>query len=321
MNADRKRVLNLLAEGKIDSDQAECLLDALGQTEGGRDDFASRPPSAVGQVERVIVTVPPETEPPEGQDHDDTFTVDGPPQLEVDNFNGRVEVSGGGPEGSVRVRTEILNPDRTDYRLCHDGNTIPVEPNRKGKLGIFHFIRMDRGNHIKVTIQTNPEVSIHTSNGRVELKNVEGTVNLHTSNGRITLADVKGEIEAHTSNSRIEAINVKGAVDLRTSNGKATIQESAGLFTAVTDNGSVQFDGEFESAGVNRFKTSNGSVKVRLRGELSLKLEASTSNGSAQCSQPLVQHGLSGKNHLIGTIGAGDASLTLQTSNGSISVD
>ena len=321
MNADRKRVLNLLAEGKIDSDQAECLLDALGQTEGGRDDFASRPPSAVGQVERVIVTVPPETEPPEGQDHDDTFTVDGPPQLEVDNFNGRVEVSGGGPEGSVRVRTEIRNPDRTDYRLCHDGNTIRVEPNRKGKLGIFHFIRMDRGNHIKVTIQTNPEVSIHTSNGRVELKNVEGTVNLHTSNGRITLADVKGEIEAHTSNSRIEAINVKGAVDLRTSNGKATIQESAGLFTAVTDNGSVQFDGEFESAGVNRYKTSNCSVKVRLGGEPSLKLEASTSNGSAQCSQPLVQHGLSGKNHLIGTIGAGDASLTLQTSNGSISVD
>ena len=232
MNADRKRALNLLAEGKIDSDQAERLLDALGQPEGGRDDFASGPPSAVGQARRVIVTVPPETEPPEGQDHDDTFTVDGPPQLEVDNFNGRVEVSGGGPEGSVRVRTEILNPDRTVYRLCQEENTIRVEPKRK-----------------------------------------------------------------------------------------VTIQESAELFTAVTDNGSVQFGVEFESAGVNRFKTSNGSVKVRLRGELSLKLEASTSNGSAQCSQPLVQHGLSGKNHLIGTIGAGDASLTLQTSNGSILVD
>lgn len=232
MNADRKRALNLLAEGKIVSDQAERLLDALGQTEGGRDDFASGPPSAVGQAGRVIVTVPPKTEPREGQNHDDTFTVDGPPQLEVDNFNGRVEVSGGGPEGSVRVRTEILNPDRTDYRLCQDGNTIRVEPKRK-----------------------------------------------------------------------------------------VTIQESAGLFTAVTDNGSVQFDGEFESAGVNRYKTSNGSVKVRLRGEPSFKLEALTSNGSAQCSQPLVQHGLSGKNDLTGTIGAGDASLTLQTSNGSISVD
>ena len=50
MNADRKRALNLLAEGKIVSDQAERLLDALGQTEGGRDDFASGPPSAVGQA-------------------------------------------------------------------------------------------------------------------------------------------------------------------------------------------------------------------------------------------------------------------------------
>ena len=216
MNEDRKRVLNLLAEGKIDSDQAESLLDALGQSEGSRDDFSSGPPSAVGQAERVIVTVPPETEHREGRDHDDTFTVDGPPRLEVDNFNGRVEVSGGGPEGSVRVRAEVRNPDRVDYRLGQDGNTIRVESKRKGKLGIFQFIGMDRGTYIKVTIPTNAEVSIHTSNGRIELKNVEGTVNLHTSNGRITLADVKGKIEAHTSNSRIEAMNVKGAVDLRT---------------------------------------------------------------------------------------------------------
>ena len=133
------------------------------------------------------MTVCPEIEPRERRDHDDTFTVYGSPQLEVDNFNGRVEVSGGGPEGSVQVRTEIRNPDRTDYRLCQRGNTIRVEPKRKGKLGIFQFIGMDRGNYIKVTIQTNREISIHTSNGRVELKNVEGTVNLHTSNGFIAV--------------------------------------------------------------------------------------------------------------------------------------
>ena len=94
------------------------------------------------------MTVCPEIEPRERRDHDDdTFTVYGSPQLEVDNFNGRVEVSGGGPEGSVQVRTEIRNPDRTDYRLCQRGNTIRVEPERKGKLGIFQFKGMDRVTH------------------------------------------------------------------------------------------------------------------------------------------------------------------------------
>ena len=94
------------------------------------------------------MTVCPEIEPRERRDHDDTFTVYGSPQLEVDNFNGRVEVSGGGPEGSVQVRTEIRNPDRTDYRLCQRGNTIRVEPKRKGKLGTNRGLGMACAHYI-----------------------------------------------------------------------------------------------------------------------------------------------------------------------------
>ena len=321
MNEDRKRVLNLLSEGKVDSDQAERLLDALGNSESGRDDYGGGQPSAVGQAERVSVTVEPETESREGRDHDDTFTVDGPPRLEVANFNGRVEVIGGGPEGEVRVMTEIRNPNGVDYRLGQEGNTVRVESKRKGKLGIFQFIGMNRGAHIRATVPTNAEVSIHTSNGRIVLNNIEGTVSLHTSNGRIMIEDVNGNIDAQTSNSRIEAVRVSGELDLHTSNGRITIEDGKGAFSAATDNGSIQFDGEFASGDENRLKTSNGSIKVRLRGEPSLKLEASTSNGSVKCSRSLVDQGLSGKNHLIGIIGSGDASLTLQTTNGSISVD
>ena len=321
MNEDRKRVLNLLSEGKIDSDQAERLLDALGHSESASDTHGGARPSPVGQAERVQVTVEPETESREGRDHDDTFTIDGPPRLEVENFNGRVEVIGGGPEGSVRVRAEIRNPDRTDYRLGQDGNTIRVEAKRKGKLGIFQFVSTSRGNRISVTVPTNADVSIHTSNGRIELHKVDGTVKLHTSNGRISVAEVQGKVEAQTSNSRIDAKKVIGEVDLRTSNGRVTIEESKGVFTALTDNGRVHFEGELEPGGDNRFRTSNGSISVQLAGEPSLKLDASTSNGSVKCSHPLSGQVTSGKNHLAGVIGAGDASLTLQTSNGSISVD
>ena len=321
MNEDRKRVLNLLAERKIDSDQAERLLDALGRSEGGRHDHASGRSSAVGHAERVRVTVEPETEAREGSDHDDTFAVDGPPRLEVENFNGRVEVTGGGSEGSVRVMAEIRNPNRVDYRLGQEGNTIRVEIKPKGKIGFFQFIGIHRGNPIRVIVPTNAEVSVHTSNGRIALKKVEGTVDLRTSNGRIMVDDVKGSIEAQTSNSRIEAVRVSGDVALHTSNGRITIEKGKGTFNAVTDNGSIEFDGEFASGGDNKLKTSNGSVTVRLRGEPSLKLEASTTNGSVRCSRPLAEQGLSGKNHLAGTIGSGDASLTLRTTNGSISVD
>ena len=103
MNEDRKRVLSLLAEGKIDSDQAERLLDALGSAESGTEDFSGGRASTAGQAERVRVTVEPEAEGREGRDYDDTFSVDGPVRLEVENFNGRVEVTGGGPGDSVWV--------------------------------------------------------------------------------------------------------------------------------------------------------------------------------------------------------------------------
>jgi DUF4097 and DUF4098 domain-containing protein YvlB len=322
MNEDRKRVLNLLAEGKIDSNQAERLLDALGQSDSVGDDFATADrPSAVGQAERVHVTVEPETESREGRDHDDSFTVDGPPRLEVENFNGRVEVTGGGPEGSVRVKAEIGSPDRVDYRLGQEGNTVRVEAKRKGKLGIFQFIGMSRGNRITVTVPTNADLSIHTSNGRITIRNIRGAVFLRTSNGQIKLDDVTGKIDSQTCNGHIEVVKVSGDVDLNTSNARITIEESRGTFSAKASNGSIHFDGEFATGSDNRLTTSNGNVKLKLRGEPSLKVEASTTNGAVGCSLPLAVQGLSGKNHLMGVIGSGDASVILKTTNGSISVD
>jgi hypothetical protein len=321
MNEDRKRVLNLLAEGKIDSDQAERLLDALGQSDGVRDDITISRPSAVGQAERVHVTVEPETGSREGRDHDDTFTVDGPPRLEVENFNGRVEVTGDGPDDSVRVKAEIGSPDRVDYRLEQEGNTIRVEAKRKGKLGIFQFIVMSRGNRIRVTVPTNADLTIHTSNGRITVRKIRGTVYLRTSNGQIKLDDVNGKIDSQTTNGRIEVAKVSGDVDLRTSNDRITIEEASGTFSAVASNGSIHFDGEFATGSENRLKTSNGSVKLKLRGEPSLIVDASTTNGTVNCSLPLAVQGLSGRKHLTGTIGSGDASVTLKTTNGSISVD
>ena len=108
---------------------------------------------------------------------------------------------------------------------------------------------------------------------------------------------------------------------MRTSNGRIVVEEARGSLDADTSNGSIHFEGELESGSNNRFKTSNGGINVRLLGEPSVKLDASTSNGSIKCERPITTQGISGKNRLEGTIGNGDASLVVQTSNGSITVE
>ena len=83
----------------------------------------------------------------------------------------------------------------------------------------------------------------------------------------------------------------------------------------------VHFEAELVSGGENRLRASNGVVNVRLLGEPSLKLDASTSNGSVKCQRPITTQGISGKNRLEGTIGNGNASLVVKTSNSSLTVD
>ena len=66
-------------------------------------------------------------------------------------------------------------------------------------------------------------------------------------------------------------------------------------------------------------RTSNGGVDVTLQGIPSVRLDASTSNGTVTSSLPIVTASTE-DTHLAGTLGEGEAELTIHTSNGSVTV-
>ena len=66
-------------------------------------------------------------------------------------------------------------------------------------------------------------------------------------------------------------------------------------------------------------RTSNGSVSVTLRGTPSLRFDASTSNGTVKSELPVLATS-TGDQHLAGTIGDGEAELSVETSNGSVTI-
>ncbi len=227
---------------------------------------------------------------------EESFSVGASPSLIVDNGNGDVSVKAN-LAGTIRVRATLREPEKLEYRVEVDGDTIRVTA-KPESMGFFNFGESP-GADLVIEVPPNTVVDTSSSNGKIELIGVSGPSAVRTSNGAIELRDVSGEFLASTSNGRI------------------TVTQSSGAFDLKTSNGAISFDGELSPGGDNRLKTSNGSIDANLRGTPSVRLDASTSNGSVVSSLQFSGSTIE-VNHLVGTLGDGDASLLIETSNGSI---
>jgi hypothetical protein len=214
----------------------------------------------------------------ETETRDDTFSVGATPKIVVSSDNGQIDVVTGN-EGIVNVKASIRRPDYVDYGVVQEGDTVRVE----ARVSSLRGFGPDPGADIIVTLPADTNVDLRTSNGDIEVVDIQNSGKLRTSNRRISLENVKGESEVNTSN------------------------------------GDIGFRGEMTAGGMNQLTTSNGSVEVTLLGEPSVKLDATTSNGEIICKLPIVATE-SGVERLVGVVGGGDAVLVIKTSNGSITV-
>jgi Putative adhesin len=126
------------------------------------------------------------------------------------------------------------------------------------------------------------DVSLNTSNGRVEADNISGPLLADSSNGDIDITDARADVETSTSNGEISVIGVDGRVTADSSNGDVTIDSVTGDASATTSNGSI----EVSAVDGNVYgETSNGEITVIGNGEpVALTLE--TSNGSETIEGP-----------------------------------
>ena len=347
---DRRRVLDMLAEGKISADEAERLLEILdashhrdgsGENAGRQN---SQDPNIDDKIERAVITtvrsavetarsivseIPGSLERPDGYEEaklsgerrEDTFRVEDVPTLEVENFNGRVEIVGDSEDDNVRVTAIIRHPDLVDYSAVQEGNRVAVRTTPGGKRSFLGWRFLNRGAHIRISTPREAKVDVHNSNGRATVRRIEGGGILRTSNGRIELEDLTGEFRMTTSNSRIEAARVEGEYKLESSNGRIRVRDGKGTFDVETSNGNIRFAGEILPKGESRLATSNGSISATLKGKPSLQLNASTSNGSIACEREVEIRGDWKKRQLRGVIGDGKGILTLKSSNGSITIE
>ena len=146
MTEERRRVLDMLAEGKVTVEEAERLLEALQGTHREARKGRIPPIPSVGALQDTLEGL---EEGLEGLEEslsgwsesendardkdgktsmrDDTFAVGDNPRLVVRGFNGRIRVHAGEP-GSIRVRAKLKKPHGLKYSAVQEGDTVADDP-------------------------------------------------------------------------------------------------------------------------------------------------------------------------------------------------
>jgi len=262
-------------------------------------------------------------------------------KLSLETLNGTVEVTGWDQNkveitGSKYASSEgLLSAIKIDVVSTPDAvriRTIPPSGHRGG-MGARYTLHVPRQTEIE---------RIVSSNGKIQIDDVESAARLKTSNGSVRVNRTKGNLEVETSNASVELNGHSGSAVVHTSNGSVRAEQVKGYFEATTSNASINArvtDPEpgrpiklessngsitvaFDSLRNNdiRATTSNSSITLRLPSATGAQLRAKTSNSSITTEFDVNMRGALSKNSMEGTIGSGGPNIELATSNGSIRI-
>lgn len=302
---ERMAILQMVQEGKITAEEAVNLLKAVEAAE--RREWEAANPNAESTGARPVGEARPEPSVGEGkglirdgglisdelikrltgellglfgpghrveEDIEGEFAGDGPVRIEFATSNGRIDIKPwDGPGFKLHlIKSVRAANERAAEEAARDLAQISNVP---GLLSV----RMREGLHL------NAGLTIEALLPRDRI----GELNLRTSNGRVEVADIECEAcTITTSNGRIVAEGVRAkSAKLRTSNGSISASGLTGSVEAASSNGSITValagcDGDIS------LRTSNGSIRCRVPddGNTGFDIEAGTTLGSITAEVP-----------------------------------
>lgn len=261
-------------------------------------------------------------------------------RLELETFNGSVEITGWDKDtidisGTKRARSRDLL-DQIKVNVVNAPDSVRIETrrpvDRRGNMGVSFVIHAPKKLVLERINSSNGGIRIEqiqghgrlrTSNGGIKTISCQGDFEVTTSNGTIDLADLSGGATARTSNGAIKADGLRGYFEGQTSNGgiDVRIAEAKGRqVRATTSNGRINLVIESNKDADVKASTSNGGITVKLPSNIKAQLRAHTSNSSISSDFDVTTSGNISKHHLEGTIGSGGPLVDLSTSNGNIKI-
>jgi predicted DNA-binding protein with PD1-like motif len=254
--------------------------------------------------------------------------------------------------GFVHVTTSDSNKVEFDVRYDKTdwASGLPIDSKQNGNVVELTALVDQRtwwgwghwGNHrldIDVRMPKNANLQVETSNGRIEVASLNGTISLHTSNGEIKADQLSGVVDLGSSNGALNVSALKGTLKARTSNGSIVATGLDGTCELATSNGKLQTDGRFESLNLSTgngaivaraesgsrmssgwtIHTTNAAVDLTVPHDFKATLVAETSNASITLDLPVTVQKYESKGQQIrGALNGGGPELSVHTTNGAI---
>lgn len=231
-------------------------------------------------------------------------------RLSVSGRNGAIEVVGEDRNDiALEVKVTASGSSREnaqsvlkDIRIITEGSDIRAEgPSESG--GWFHGGGWSASYRLRVPRRV-ARAELRTSNGGIDISNLDGQVNATSSNGGIDIQHVKGDVNASTTNGGLRLDELAGAVHAQTTNGGVHISlagdrwQGSGLYA----------------------RSTNGAITLKAPNRFAAHLIADTTNGGISVGFPVTVQGKIDK-HLDTEVNGGGPTVHLETTNGGVSID
>jgi hypothetical protein len=236
-----------------------------------------------------------------------TYDLTGTPELRVAAHDASVRVEAWDQNKiEARVTTHGWHIGNGGLEIVEhqQGNAVELELRQPHRTH-FSMGTDARRTELEIHMPRSAKVNVHSGDGNVSAKGLEGELEFSTGDGRLDLEDVDGRLRAHTSDGSVRVSGRFDVLELRTSDGRVEVEARTGS----------QLREAWD------IRSSDGSVTLRIPGDLAADVELHTSDGSVTTNVPIVVEGSFGRHDIHGKMNGGGKRLTVHTSDGSVTLD
>ncbi len=224
-----------------------------------------------------------------------TFKVAGSPRINLDTFDGSIEVhSWDRPEVEVVVEKQAQDEtllEQIVVEQSQDGDTVTLRvrgPAGRENSGINIGVIYSPRAKLRVALPKSSSLDLRSGDGSISVEEVTGTVVLRSGDGSIVGQRLSGDVHARTDDGSIRMRETTGKVDVETRDGSIIVNGTLTHLRAKTGDGSVRIAAERGSTLEDDWlvETDDGSVEIRLPAGVAGEVDAATSDGSIRSSYP-----------------------------------
>jgi len=260
------------------------------------------------------------------QQVDTTVTIQPGGRLEVDNFDGTVEIR---TWTRNAVRVQATPSHRSEVEVESGGGVVQVRSmGHRGPGSVSYRITVPAAIDVSVNGHSG-DVSVDGPTGEISVETVEGSITARGGGRYVSLRSVEGDITLAKSKARADLNSVEGAIKVTDLTGELSAQTVDGEIVlegvdspnieATTVDGDISFRGAFKDGGRYRFNSHDGSITVTVP-QVNGTVLVSTFDGGFESDFPLTLTGTRSSQRLNFTLGTGNVRLELESFDGSITL-